>query len=131
MSNTHKKSILQGLHGLALMLGVAFCTTGGLGYTQANVSSQGAIIPNLSLHATPLFQETVTMSAHPGIQLIIGILLLALGFLFHAWLTIGKHDEGGNAEERVIPVHAATKKPRIRRIPEPQWFWMEMDFEKL
>lgn len=108
---THMKHVYHLFTGLVLVSGIVLTVANGMMYTSAQLTGGGA-----SLHDAAPVAPFIAASeyANAGTQMVMGILLILLGFLLHALLVA--------RDERSVPI---TVVPRSR-LQSPKWFWIEM-----
>lgn len=107
----------------ALVAGIALLWSTNYDALVGDLTGQGSTVlrwlgtgePTLlqgPLHAAAFTEEVPS----GGTELLFGILLILLGFLLHALLTI----------QRERPVHITVRKPNVQRSNYTEWFWIEL-----
>lgn len=106
------------LTALILDSGIALTIGNSISYARAELTGGGA---SLLIQSAGLSTEHMHMAAtyervHAGEDMVIGILLILLGFCMHALLMA--------RDEHSVRIRAV---PRTRKkLQSPQWFWMEI-----
>lgn len=101
---------------LVLDTGIALTIGNSISYARAELTGGGA---NLLMHAAagipaPEPVMAVYRRAYAAEDMVIGMLLILMGFLLHA-LLLAK-------DERTVPITVVPRK----RLQAPKWFWIEM-----
>ena len=131
MSNTH---ILKIASFVALHLGIVIAFGAEVDYVKASLTSHGALVTEkvaetaILKGAAPAFLPLYEKAAASQ-EIIMGILLILLGFFLHAFVTarLQKHVRvQPEDDERPIKVHQA---PRMQR-KDPKIFWMEVNISR-
>lgn len=104
------------LTALVLDSGIAVTVGNSISYAKAQVTGLGS---DIMLHAAALPTPPEAIShvyerAYAGTDLVIGILLILMGFCLHALLMA--------RDERTVPVKAVPRK----HLRSPRWFWIEI-----
>jgi len=129
MSNTH---ILKIAAFVSLHLGIVMAFSGEVDYVKASLTSQGSLVTEriaesaILKGAAPAFLPLYEKAAASQ-EVVVGVLLILLGFFFHAFYKIRsphpvRIEEEKESDDRAVTVHQA---PRMQR-KEQKVFWMEM-----
>lgn len=120
---TRIHSLLRAATAVSLMTGITLVFVQSNVSMQASLTSPGSTVldrPEMTeetLRAMPVLHSAATGS-DAGIQLLLGVLCILLGFLLHALL---RHREERNVHITVVKNRKAPK-PRA----EAKWFWIHL-----
>ncbi len=119
--HTHKTGTVLMVAGAALMM------VGSQGQLNASITNQGSYVGTIEPTGLELVQPNALLAAAPespisfGV-LAFGMLLMLVGFGFHAWVVLREREE----KERTVPVRAATKKKTARKSRrQAEVIWIE------
>lgn len=122
MTNTRIRAFLHSATVLSLAIGLTMTAESGVDFAHATVSGVGTLVVETAKHAAAselMFEPAPFVQAyekaHAAEHMTLGIMLIVLGFFFHALLRA--------RDER--PVHI-TVKPSKKRRKQVAWFWMEI-----
>ncbi len=102
---------------VALVTGSALTIGKSLSFVKADLTGGGAqLMVHAAAPAEAIMEVTEKVSA--ASELIVGLLLILLGFCLHALLMA--HDE------RTVPIRVVPRKT----LHSPQWFWIEMKISR-
>jgi Zn-dependent protease len=114
------KTALRLLTALVLVSGISMTIGNGFTFSQAQLSGGGANILHsaASTQAQVLTEAVLPAYQHAdaATQMVIGILLILLGFFMHGLMI--------SHEERNVHITVVPRKKRANRTQ--RWFWMEM-----
>lgn len=122
MTNTHIRRFLHTATALSLALGLTMTAEHGVHFAQAAATGMGTLVMETAKHAAagnlviepaPFIQAYE--KAYAAEHMALGIMLIVLGFFFHALLRA--------RDER--PVHI-TVKPGKKKRKQIAWYWMEV-----
>jgi hypothetical protein len=121
------KSILRFVTAMVLVSGIAMTLSNQLMYAQVHYETGGGATLHLHGAAPAAIQSSFEASnavlpeyrqANASAQMVIGILLILLGFFLHGLLE--------SHEERTVPVKVGKRKKSAHRPKKRNLFWMEM-----
>lgn len=121
------KNILRFVTGMILTSGIALTIGNQLIYASVVFGSGGGA--QLQMHSAAPAEIQTTMEAtsavlpayeqaNASVQMVVGILLILLGFFLHGLLA--SHDE------RTVKVKAVPRKKQAHKTSKKHLFWMEM-----